>query len=379
MGRDFYRLPCCIMRGGTSKGIFLKKNHLPADPAKRDAAILEIFGSPDVRQIDGLAGADPLTSKLAIIGPATRPDADVDYTFAQVSIDRPFVDFNGNCGNISSAVGPYAINEGLVAVTEPVTRVRIHNTNTGKLLVADVPVRDGLAAVQGDCKIDGVPGTGAEILMDFSDTLGSATGKLLPTGKPLDRMETSRGTIEVSIVDVANPTVFVRAADVNMLGTETPKEINGNADLLSFLEEIRGRAAVLCGMAASPEEALAKSPAFPMLAFVTPPKDYTDFTSGKTIAAGQVDMVSRLMYMQVLHKTYAGTGTCCTGAAMKIPGTIAYEATPGAADKTVLRIGHPAGVINVHVQFEDGKLTRCAFARTARRIMDGYVYLRESR
>jgi len=376
MSREFHRLPCCIMRGGTSKAVFLKKNHLPVDPARRDAVILEVFGSPDVRQIDGLAGADPLTSKLAIIGPSTRPDADVDYTFGQVSIDRPFVDYTGNCGNISSAVGPFAIDEGLVKVTEPVTRVRIHNTNTGKLLMADVQVQDGFAKVQGDCKIDGAPGTGAEILLDFSDTTGSSTGKLLPTGKPMDRMETSRGVIDVSIVDVANPMVFVRAKDVNMKGTETPKEINGNADLLTYLEEIRGRAAVLCGMAKDPKDALTNSPAFPMLAFVCPPQDYTAFNTGQTIKASQVDMVSRLMFMQVLHKAYAGTGTCCTGAAMKIPGTIAHEATPGADNKTALRIGHPSGVIEVHADFQGGKLVRCAFARTARRLMDGYAYLK---
>jgi len=376
MSRQFHRLPCCIMRGGTSKGIFLKKNHLPADPAKRDAVILEVFGSPDVRQIDGLGGADPLTSKLAIIGPSTHPDADVDYTFAQVSIDRPFVDYGGNCGNISSAVGPFAIDEGMVAVTEPVTKVRIHNTSTGKILLADVPVADGLAAVAGDCAIDGVPGTSAEILLDFKGTMGSATGKLLPTGNPMDRMETSRGAIDVSIVDVANPMVFVRAADVGMKGTETPKEINGDAGLLAYLEEIRGRAAVLCGMGKDPADALASSPAFPMLAFVTKPHDYVDFTTGETIKASQVDMVSRLMFMQVLHKAYAGTGTCCTGAAMKIPGTIAHEATPDADSRTLMRIGHPAGVIEVYADFKNNQLVQCAFARTARRIMDGHVYLK---
>ena len=145
MERDFERMPCCIMRGGTSRGLFLKSNHLPADPARRDAVILDIFGSPDVRQIDGLGGADPLTSKLAVVGPPTRPDADVDYTFAQVGIDRGIVDYTGNCGNISSAVGPFAINEGLVRAVEPVTTVRIHNTNTGRLLVAEVPVLDGQA------------------------------------------------------------------------------------------------------------------------------------------------------------------------------------------------------------------------------------------
>jgi 2-methylaconitate cis-trans-isomerase PrpF len=373
---DFHRLPCCIMRGGTSKAMFLKKNHLPEAPAARDAAILGVFGSPDVRQIDGLGGADPLTSKLAIIGAPTRPDADVDYTFGQVSIDKPYVDYHGNCGNISSAVGPFAINEGLVKVTSPVTTVRIHNTNTGKILVAEVPVENGVARTQGDCVIAGVPGMGAEIMLDFSDTAGSSTGKLLPTGKPMDRMETSKGALDVSIVDVANPMVFVRAKDLGMKGTESPKEINGDAGLLAWLEEIRGKAAVLCGMAANEKEALEKSPAFPMIAFVAPPADYADFTSGKTIKAADVDMVSRLMFMQVLHKTYAGTGLCCTGAAMKIPGTIPYEATPDVEKKTLLRIGHPAGVITIEAKVEGGKVTRCAFARTARRIMDGYVYLK---
>lgn len=376
MKYDFTRIPCTIMRGGTSKGIFLKKNYLPTDPAARDAVILDIFGSPDVRQIDGLGGSDPLTSKLAVIGPPTRPDADIDYTFGQVSIDKAFVDYNGNCGNISSAVGPYAVNEGMVLVTEPMTTVRIHNTNTGKLLIAEVAVKNGMAKTKGDCRIDGVPGSGSEILLDFSDTVGSSTGRLLPTGRPLDVMETSRGKLEVSLVDVANPMVFVRAADIGMTGTEVPAEINGNSELLRYLEEIRGKAAVLCGMASSEREALEKSPAFPMLAFVSPPKNYVDFTSGRTIKAEEVDMLSRLMFMQVVHKTYAGTGTCCTGAAMKIPGSIPHKATPGADEKTSLRIGHPAGVIEVQAALTDGKLTRCAFARTARRIMDGYVYLK---
>lgn len=376
MKYDFTRLPCCIMRGGTSKAIFLKESHLPKDQELRESIILQIFGSPDVRQIDGLGGSDPLTSKLAIIGPPTRDDADVDYTFGQVSIDKPYVDYGGNCGNISSAVGPFAINEGLVAVTEPMTRVRIHNTNTGKILVADVPAENGMAKTHGDCRIDGVPGSGAQVLLDFSDTAGSSTGKLLPTGKAIEIMETSKGPLEVSIVDVANPVVFIRAKDIGMKGIETPKEINGNADLLKYLEEIRAKAAILCGMAKDETEALEKSPAFPMLAYVSPPTDYEDFTSGQLIKASEVDIVSRLMFMQVVHKTYAGTGTCCTGAAMKIKGTIAHEAACTPDAKLDLRIGHPAGVITVQAAVEEGKVTRCAFDRTARRIMDGYVYLK---
>lgn len=186
---EMLRVRCAILRGGTSKGIFLHENDLPRDRVLRDRMILAIFGSPDVRQIDGLGGADPLTSKLAIIGPSSRPDADVDYTFGQVSIKEPLIDYSGNCGNISAAVGPFAIDEGLVRAQEPVTYVRIHNTNTGKIIVAEVPVQNGKAKVTGDYQIDGVPGTGAKIMLDFAGTAGAATGRLLPTGRPIDVLD----------------------------------------------------------------------------------------------------------------------------------------------------------------------------------------------
>jgi 2-methylaconitate cis-trans-isomerase PrpF len=185
-------LRCVIMRGGTSKAVFLRENDLPKDKALRDKIILSVFGSPDVRQIDGLGGADVLTSKLAIIGPSSRSDADVDYLFAQVGIDKPVVDYKGNCGNISSAVGPFAIDEGLVRANEPMTTVRINQVNTNRLIVAEVPVIKGKAAVEGELAIDGVPGTGAPITLDFSDTAGSVTGKLLPTGNVKDKI-TVRG------------------------------------------------------------------------------------------------------------------------------------------------------------------------------------------
>jgi 2-methylaconitate cis-trans-isomerase PrpF len=366
------------MRAGTSKGIFLKTNDLPADQAKRDKLILKIFGSPDVRQIDGLAGADPLTSKLAIIGPSTHPEADVDYTFAQVGIGDAIVDYNGNCGNISSGVGPFAIDESLVKAVEPVTRVCIHNTNTGKLLYAEVQVEDGKAKVSGDCEIAGVPGTGAQELMDFSGTAGAATGKVLPTGNVVDALETSRGSLPVSIVDVANPCVFVHAKDVGMTGIETPAEIDGNPELLSLLEEIRAKSCVKIGMAKDEKEALEKSPAFPMIAFVCEPADYTDFTSGRTIKAEEVDLVSRLMFMQVLHKTYAGTATACTGSAAKIPGTIVNQVMrKGKSDDTV-RIGHPAGIIPVVSVVTDQGVEKAALIRTARRLMEGYVLVEKS-
>lgn len=368
------RIPCAIMRGGTSKGIFIKDNHLPQDQAERDRTILAIFGSPDVRQIDGLGGADPLTSKLAIIGPPSRPDADVDYTFGQVSFKAPLVDYSGNCGNISSGVGPFAIDEGLVKAVEPVTTVRIHNTNTGKILIAEVPVKDGYAQVEGDCAIDGVPGTGAKIMLDFADTKGSATGKLLPTGKPREMLKTSAGEFEVSMVDCANAMVFVKASSLGMKGTEGPKEIDGDKALLDKLEAIRGASAVAMGLAKSEEEALAKSPAFPMIAVVSEPADYLSYSTGRAVKAEEMSFVSRLMFMQVLHKTYAGTGTCCTGVAACIPGTVVAEVK---ADRpawgSVINIGHPCGIIDVEAEVENGEVKRAAFSRTARRLMEGYA------
>ncbi len=367
------RIPLVIMRGGTSKGIYIKENDLPTDPEERDELILRLFGSPDVRQIDGLAGADPLTSKLAIIGPPSRPDADVDYTFAQVSITDRVVDYKGNCGNISSGVGPFAIDESLVKAVEPVTRVRIHNTNTGKMLYAEVQVKDGKARVKGDCAIAGVPGTSAPILLDFASTAGAATGNVLPTGHPVDTLETSRGPIEVSIVDVANPCVFVRAKDVGMKGTETPDVIDGNKELLAYLEEIRSKCCAMIGMAKDPADATKHSPAFPMVAFVTEAADYVDFTSGKTIHKEDVDFVSRLMFMQVLHKTYAGTATACTGAAAKIKGTIVNQVIPHIDAIDTIRIGHPAGVIPVVAAVEGNEVKKSALVRTARRLMEGYA------
>lgn len=377
--KEMKKIPCVIMRGGTSKGLYIKSNHLPSNPRERDLAVMAIFGSPDVRQIDGLGGADPLTSKLAIIGPSTHPDADIDYTFAQVGIDQPIVDYAGNCGNISAGVGPFAIDEGFVAAVEPLTSVRIHNTNTGKILIAEVEVVDGRAKISGDCKIAGVPGTGSKIMLNFAGTAGSATGKLLPTGNVVDSISTSSGSIEASIVDCANPMVFVRAEDMGITGIESPQEIDANDELLARLEEIRAEVAVKIGMADDPASATAKSPAFPMIAMVSKARDYADFTTGNPIKQDEVSFVSRLMFMQVLHKTYAGTGTVCTGAAAKIPGTIVNEMTAEDDSVKLVRIGHPAGVIAIEAKVTDGKVERAAFARTARRIMEGYVFVKNER
>lgn len=370
-----------IMRAGTSKGIFIKEEDLPKDQNERDNLILKVFGSPDIRQIDGLGGAEPLTSKLAIIGPSTREDADIDYTFGQVSYVVAKIDYSGNCGNISSGVAPFAIDEGLVTVEEPYTSVRIHNTNTGKILVEKVAVVDGKAKVLGDYKIAGVPGTGAEIEIDFSGTAGAKTGKLLPTGNTIDKIEvTGLGEIEVSLVDAANPVVFVRAKDLGLTGIETPSQIDENKEILDILEEIRGKAAAMMGIVDDWKEALTVAPAFPMIAFISPAQEYNDFTTGKEIKEEDADFVSRLMFMQVIHKTYAGTATICTGAAARVEGTIVNEAmqAKNRGKDSVLNIGHPAGTIDIDVeaQFVDGKwnLEKASISRTARRIMEGYCY-----
>lgn len=381
MHPEMEMLRCAIVRGGTSKGIFIMKNDLPQEPVKRDAVIRAIFGSPDVRQIDGLGGADVLTSKLAIISPSSRPDADVDYTFGQVSFEAEYVDYGGNCGNISAAVGPFAIDEGLVAPVEPVTTVRIHLTNSNNILVAEVPVKDGKARVTGEFAIDGCPGTGAKITLDWSDVCGGITGRLLPTGNAKDGIAVDGVEYPVSIVDAGNPVVFIHAADLDMKGTESPDEIEGNEPLMATIEKIRGQAALMCGMVDKPEDARTKSPYAPFFAIVSPPADYRAI-DGNTVRAGGVDIVSRLLFMLKMHKTYPVTGTIATGAAVRIPGSVAWEALrAGARSTTTVRIGHPGGVIPVEAESEqvEGqvKLTRLGVYRTARRIMDGHVYVRK--
>ena len=374
MYKEMQAIRCAIIRAGTSKGIFIKKNELPNDPAERDKVILKIFGSPDVRQIDGLGGADVLTSKLAIIGPSTRDDADIDYTFGQVSFVKPFVDYGGNCGNISSAVGPYAVDEGMVEAVEPYTTVRIHLTNSGRVLTAKVPVKDGKAVVTGDCRIDGVPGTGARIDIDWSDTAGGICGSFLPTGNVKDILSVDGTDYEVSLVDMGNPLVFITAEQLGMKGTERIDDIHSNEELMTRIEKIRSEAAVVFGLVEKAEEATDKSPYNPFFAIVSKPQAYTTL-NGATVRAEDVDMVSWLLFMQRMHKAYPISGTVCTGAAMKTRGTVAWEACGGCENKT-LRIGHPSGVITVDVEADDDGIKTVNVFRTARRIMDGYVYVK---
>ena len=262
MNSQSIAVKCSIVRGGTSKAVFIMENELPKDPVLREKVILAIFGSPDVRQIDGLGGADLLTSKVAIIGPPTVPNADVDYTFGQVSIDKPFVEFNSNCGNISAGVGPFAIDNGLVKAVEPITTVRIHITNLDKIMIAQVPVVDGKSAVEGDFSIDGVPGTGAKISLDWADVVGGTTGKLLPTGNAKDVIRYNGKEYHVSIVDAGTISVFVRAEELWMAGTESPQEIEANKDLLELMEIIRGKACELIGLVDHWEDSMKRNTIF---------------------------------------------------------------------------------------------------------------------
>lgn len=384
MKSEVVSVNCSIVRGGTSKGIFILENELPQDPVLRDKYVLEIFGSPDVRQIDGLGGADVLTSKLAIIGPSSREDADVDYTFGQVSFVDAKVDYKSNCGNISAGVGPFAIDHGLVKPVEPYTTVRIHQVNTDTIINAKVEVKDGRAVIEGDLHIDGVPTLGSTIELDFSDSVGSITGKLLPTGNVTDTVTTSDGaSYEVSVVDAAIPTVFIKAESLGMDGTETPAQIEGNGELMARIEEIRGRCAQMIGLTDDWKLSTQKCPYAPFFAVVSPSKAYHTF-DGKDVAGEEIDLVSRLLFMQKMHKTHPVTGTVCMSTAARVPGSIVHQVLSerGKQNRKII-IGHPAGVIPVvsELEVENGAyhLKTAAILRTARTIMDGQVYVRKSR
>jgi methylitaconate Delta-isomerase len=379
---DYRKIPCVIQRAGTSKGVYLHAKDIPADPVIRDKVIMAIYGTPDRRQIDGLGGADPLTSKCAIIGPSERADADINYTMAQVGIADALIDYGGNCGNISSGVGPFAIDEGLVPVVEPETVIRIYNTNTKKILKAYVATEGGKSKYPGDYAIDGVPGAGSKILLDYSQTGGTVNGKILPTGNPVDIISVpSIGEMEVSVVDAGNPTCFLRPEVVGFSGIEGPLD-EKVIRALDTIELIRGTVAKLIGLAKDPTKARTESPTRPMIAFVCEPMGYTSFTDGTSVNAADVDFLSRLFFMQEMHKTYPGTGTVCTGAAALIEGTLVNRVcNPKAFAKKVVRIGHPSGVIEIEVDVantpQGPELKLAAFGRTSRRIMEGFVYVPE--
>jgi 2-methylaconitate cis-trans-isomerase PrpF len=374
------KIPCAIYRGGTSKPIFFMEDDLPQKSTTRDDIVLEAFGTPDVRQIDGLGGADPLTSKVAYIGGPTVPGTDINYTFGYVGIANAVIDYTGNCGNTSAAVGPFALMRGLIQPVEPVTKVRIYNTNTKKVILAEFEVKDGEFVSEGDFRIDGVPGSGSKILLDFIGSGGSVTGKLLPTGKVREQIKLpTLGTLEVSMVDAANPFVFVRAMDLGLRGNENMDEFGNDEVALKKCEEIRSVVAEIMGIAKR-EEATKKSPGAPKIAVVAPPAPYS--TPKGQVEASQIDVVARMTALQKLHKAYAVTGAVCLGVAAKIEGTIVNEIYRKVQpdNPSAVRIGHPTGTLQVEIEIgnQNGimELTKAALARTARLLMDGHVYVR---
>jgi 2-methylaconitate isomerase len=377
------RIPAVFMRGGTSKAIMFLERDLPPDRSSWDHIFVAALGSPDPngRQLDGMGGGLSSLSKVCVIGPPTHPDADVDYTFAQILIKDGSVDYSSNCGNMSSAVGPFAVDERLVKSSGNQTVVRIHNTNTHKMIVSRFVLDEGRAAVDGDFVLPGVAGKGAPIRLDFLDPGGAATGKLLPTGNPLDRIETPDGYFEASMVDAANPCVFVAADAMGASGSELPQEVESNRVLLERLEAIRIAASVRMGIATTPQEA-ARKPSIPKVAMITVGKDARTL-SGETLSAESADVTVRMISLQQPHRAVPLTGAMCLAVASRIEGSLVHRIArqPAGIDEPV-RIAQPSGltVVGASVRREGDSwhAEQATVYRTARRLMDGAVYIRAS-
>ena len=358
MKKNEFRLPVSIIRGGTSRGAYILQKDLPENKDEWEAILLRLMGSPDKKQIDGLGGATSVTSKVAIIKKSDREDADVDYTFAQVSVDKPLVSYKGNCGNISSGVGPFAIEKGLVEAKGDLTPVRIYNTNTDKIIIADVKTEDGEVVYDGDFAIAGVPGTAAPVRLKFVHPSGTLGKGLLPTGNAVDVLDVPGfGKVEVSIVDAANPLVFARAEDLGLTGKELPVDLDNDPAKLDLLEKVRGEAAVKLGLITDASRSAWETPGIPKMTFVAKADDYTA-SDGKEIKKDQVDLLSHMMSMQKTHPSYAMTGAMCTAAAAVVPGSIVQQVLSENTDTQFIRIGHPSGILECGVDFEekDGKL-----------------------
>ncbi len=370
-----------IVRGGTSKGLFIVRNDLPADEKERDKIILQLFGSPDLRQIDGLGGANILTSKVAVIGPPTHKDAAVDYLFGQVAINLPGIDYAANCGNLSAAVAPFALFRGLVEPKDAMASVRIHMVNVGKVITAQFPVEDGQLKATGDYEIDGVPGSAARIDLDYAQMEGGILKKgLLPTGNVRDTFQIEGlGSIEASVVDAGNLGVFVRAADLG-ISPEAPLPQLDEPALVRRLEDVRAQFAERLGLIADRKTFDSALLCNPFLILVAPPCRYPNYLTGENVEAESVDLVCRLQTNGTWHKAYAVTGTIATGAAARVKGSIAHEAMrPAAHTEPTVRIGHPAGVIEIKVAAASSgnrwSLREAWVGRTARILADAWAFL----
>ncbi|WP_412559335.1 2-methylaconitate cis-trans isomerase PrpF family protein [Thalassospira sp. MIT1370] len=365
-------LRAVFMRGGTSRALFFRAEDLPQSGPARDQMILAAMGSPDPnkRQLDGMGAGTSSTSKIAIIAKSSRDDADIDYTFGQVSIDAPVISYKGNCGNISSAVGPYAVEEGLVKTTGDQAIVRIHNTNTGKIIVATFALQDGLPMVNGDFALDGVGGTHAPIALSFLEPGGSSTGKTLPTGKASELLETDGfGTIEVSLIDVSNPIACVRASDLGLTGRESPAGITASDGLLDRIETLRISAAVRMGIC-SREEAQTSVRNLPQIAIVSPPTNDD---------SANINIVVRMISTGQAHASSPITGGMCLAATMRLTGSVAHQiARHNSVTDQPLTIAHPSGTLVLDADItgtmaDDFTVNSVTVFRSARRLMQGEV------
>ena len=377
-------IPAVYMRGGTSRALVFHQSDLPADRADWDAVFLAAMGSPDPsgRQLDGMGGGVSSLSKVCVVGPPTHADADVDYTFAQVGVRSAAVDYTGNCGNMASAIGPYAIDEGLVSAPPgDMAAVRIHNTNTGKIIVASFPLAEGRAAVDGDLEIDGVPGRGAPIRLAFQDPGGAVTGRLLPTGRVRDALRVPElGDIEATLIDAANPCVFVAAATLGLTGIESPAQLGAEPALLQRLEAIRCAASVAMGIAPDLDSAGAIEPV-PKVAMVAPPTPYRTL-SGQCVGVAEIDLVCRMISSGQPHGAIPVTGALALGVACRVGGSVAQQQLRRALGGRVT-IGHASGTLQVDAELApgaDGQMPHARSAslhRTARRLFQGRVLYRE--
>lgn len=382
------RIPATYLRGGTSKGVFFRLEDLPPAAqqpgAARDALLLRVIGSPDPygKHTDGMGGATSSTSKCVIISPSSQPGHDVDYLYGQVSIDSAFVDWSGNCGNLSSAVGPFAIAHGMLDSSRLPRNgqavVRIWQANIGKTIIAHVPMADGQVQEYGDFELDGVTFPAAEIPLEFVDPADDGDGgAMFPTGNLVDVLEVPGiGAIEATLINAGIPTVFVRAGDLGLDGTELQPAINGDAALLTRLEALRTAGALRMGLIERAEQAATRQHT-PKVAFVAPPADYLA-SSGKPVPAGEIDLLARAMSMGKLHHAMMGTAAVALATAAAVPGTLVNLAA-GGGERHAVRFGHPSGTMRVgaEVACVDGhwQVRRALMSRSARVLMEGWVRL----
>jgi len=382
------KIPATYMRGGTSKGVFFRLQDLPGSAqipgAARDALLLRVIGSPDPygKQIDGMGAATSSTSKTVILSKSSKPDHDVDYLFGQVSIDKGFVDWSGNCGNLSAAVGPFAISNGLVdAVRIPqdgVAVVRIWQANIGKTIISHVPITDGQVQETGDFELDGVTFPAAEVQLEFMDPAAEedgAGGAMFPTGNLVDDLEVPGiGTFKATMINAGIPTIFVNAEAIGYTGTELQDAINGDANALARFEALRAHGAVRMGLIKHIDEA-AKRQHTPKIAFVAKPADYIS-SSGKKVTAADTDLLVRALSMGKLHHAMMGTAAVAIGTAAAIPGTLVNLAAGGGA-RTAVRFGHPSGTLRVGAEATlvngEWSVTKAMMSRSARVLMEGWV------